>query len=46
MFFLARGSVSVFIPLEAGGRKRLVTFSAGMIFGEMAIIDIARLARL
>jgi glutaminase len=39
MFFLARGSVSVFIPLETGGRKRLATFSAGMIFGEMAIID-------
>jgi glutaminase len=39
MFFLARGSVSVFIPLESGGRKRLATFSAGMIFGEMAIID-------
>jgi glutaminase len=39
MFFLARGSVSVFMPLESGGRKRLATFSAGMIFGEMAIID-------
>lgn len=39
MFFLTRGSVSVFIPLESGGRKRLATFSAGMIFGEMAIID-------
>jgi len=39
MFFLARGSVSVFVPLESGGRKRLATFSTGMIFGEMAIID-------
>jgi len=39
MFFLARGSVSVFVPLEAGGRKRLATFSAGMVFGEMAVID-------
>ena len=39
MFFLARGSVSVYIPLESGGRKRLATFSAGMIFGEMAVID-------
>jgi glutaminase len=25
--------------LETGGRKRLATFSAGMIFGEMAVID-------
>jgi CRP-like cAMP-binding protein len=39
MFFLAGGSVSVFVPLESGGRKRLATFAAGMIFGEMAIID-------
>ncbi len=39
MFFLARGSVSVFVPLESGGRKRLATFSAGMVFGEMAVID-------
>jgi glutaminase len=39
MLFLARGSVSVFVPLETGGRKRLATFSAGMVFGEMAVID-------
>ena len=39
MFFLERGSVSVFVPLESGGRKRLATFSAGMVFGEMAVID-------
>jgi glutaminase len=39
MFFLARGGVSVFVPLEGGGRKRLATFSAGMIFGELAVID-------
>jgi len=39
MLFLARGSASVFVPLEAGGRKRLATFSAGMVFGEMAVID-------
>jgi len=39
MFFLARGGVSVFVPLESGGRKRLATFSAGMVFGEMAVID-------
>jgi glutaminase len=39
MYFLARGNVSVYLPLESGGRKRLATFSAGMIFGEMAFID-------
>jgi glutaminase len=39
MFFLSRGSVSVFVPLESGGRKRLATFSPGMVFGEMALID-------
>jgi glutaminase len=39
MLFLARGSVSVFVPLASGGRKRLATFSAGMVFGEMALID-------
>jgi glutaminase len=39
MLFVVRGGVSVFVPLEAGGRKRLATFSAGMTFGEMAVID-------
>jgi glutaminase len=39
MFFLVRGSASVFVRLESGGRKRLATFSAGMVFGEMAVID-------
>jgi len=39
MFFLARGNVSVFVPLQSGRRKRLATFSAGMVFGEMALID-------
>jgi glutaminase len=39
MFFLARGGVSVFVTLGNGARKRLATFSAGMAFGEMAIID-------
>jgi len=39
MFFLAKGSVSVFVPQESDSRKRLATFSAGMVFGEMAAID-------
>lgn len=37
MFFLARGRVSVRLPGE--GRHRLATFSPGMSFGEMALID-------
>ncbi len=39
MFFLARGHVSVFVTLASGARKRLATFSPGMVFGEMALID-------
>ncbi len=39
LFFLARGCVSVLITLPSGVRKRLATFSPGMAFGEMAIID-------
>lgn len=39
LFFLARGGVSVFVPLESGERKRLATFTRGMTFGEMAVID-------
>jgi glutaminase len=39
IYFLARGGVSVLITLPSGRRKRLATFSAGMTFGEMAIID-------
>ncbi len=39
LFLLSRGLVSVFLPLEGGARKRLATFSPGMAFGEMAIID-------
>lgn len=39
IFLLTRGIVSVFLPLEDGSRKRLATFSPGMAFGEMAIID-------
>ncbi|MEO6183269.1 MAG: cyclic nucleotide-binding domain-containing protein, partial [Verrucomicrobiota bacterium] len=39
LFFLAAGNVSVMVPLPSGTRKRLATLSAGMAFGEMAIID-------
>ena len=39
MFFLAQGRVSVLVALPSGARKRLAAFSAGMVFGEMAMID-------
>jgi len=39
LFLLASGQVSVIVPLADGGRKRLATFSPGMAFGEMAVID-------
>jgi CRP-like cAMP-binding protein len=39
MFFLARGGVSVFTPEVDDERKRIATFSSGMVFGEMAAID-------
>lgn len=39
LYFLARGTVSVFVTLLSGTRKRLATFSPGMAFGEMAVID-------
>ena len=39
LFFLARGCASVTIPLAGGTQKRLATFSAGMAFGEMALLD-------
>lgn len=39
IFFLAQGCVSVFTPPQSELRKRLATFSAGMVFGEMAAID-------
>jgi glutaminase len=39
LFFLARGCASVTVPLAAGGQKRLATFSPGMAFGEMAMLD-------
>jgi glutaminase len=39
LFILAHGVVSVFLSLPDGARKRLATFSPGMAFGEMAMID-------
>jgi len=39
LYFVARGNVSVILTLSSGARKRLATFSAGMAFGEMAVID-------
>jgi glutaminase len=39
LFFLAKGTVSVIVPTDSGGSKRLATFSAGMAFGEMAVLD-------
>jgi glutaminase len=39
LFFLSRGNASVYLILPSGRRKRLATFSAGMAFGEMAIIE-------
>jgi glutaminase len=39
VFFLARGIVTVQLALPSGSRKRLATFSPGMTFGEMAVID-------
>ncbi|WP_298830408.1 glutaminase A [uncultured Piscinibacter sp.] len=39
VYFLMRGEVSVVVDLAAGGQKRLSTLSAGMSFGEMALLD-------
>jgi glutaminase len=39
IFLLARGGVSVYVPQAGVTRRRLATFSAGMVFGEMAAID-------
>lgn len=38
LFMLAKGRVSVFVGSESS-RRRLATFSPGMIFGEMSLID-------
>ena len=39
IFLLACGHVSVLITLPSGATRRLASFSAGMAFGEMAVID-------
>lgn len=39
LLLLARGMASVVLPSATEHRKRLATFSAGMAFGEMALID-------
>lgn len=39
LFFLAQGCASVTVPLSGGAQKRLATFSPGMAFGEMAMLD-------
>jgi glutaminase len=39
LFLVARGAASVTVELASGRRKRLATFSAGMAFGEMALLD-------
>ena len=39
LFFLARGRVSVLVTTASGVSRRLATFSPGMTFGEMAVID-------
>jgi glutaminase len=39
LFCLARGNVSVTVSLGSSATKRLGTFSAGMTFGEIAMID-------
>jgi glutaminase len=39
MYFLLLGKTSVWIQLAAGMEKRVATFSPGMTFGEMALLD-------
>jgi glutaminase len=39
LYFLARGRASAVLPRATGSTKRLGTFSAGMAFGEMALLD-------
>ncbi len=39
MFFLARGRVSVRLPLAGGQSRRLATLEPGVAFGEMALLD-------
>ncbi len=39
LFFVASGKTSVTVMLSGGTKKRLATFSPGMAFGEMALLD-------
>jgi len=39
MFFLVSGEVSVLVDLASGQVRRLATLSAGMAFGELALVD-------
>ncbi len=39
IYFLSKGTVSVTVGLMNGRRKRFSTLSAGMVFGEMALVD-------
>ncbi len=39
LFFIAAGNASVTVTLAGGTQKRLATFSSGMSFGEMALLD-------
>ena len=39
LYFLARGRASAHIELANGTKKRLGTFSSGMVFGEMGVIE-------
>ncbi|MEQ2007645.1 MAG: SulP family inorganic anion transporter [Limisphaerales bacterium] len=39
LFIIRRGNVSVNLPLEAGHRYHLTTFSDGHFFGDMAFLD-------
>jgi glutaminase len=39
LYFLARGCASATLPQSIGTKKRLGTFSPGMAFGEMAMLD-------
>jgi SulP family sulfate permease len=39
LFIIRRGNVSVKLPLEAGHRYHLTTFSDGHFFGDMAFLD-------
>jgi glutaminase len=39
LYLLARGRVSVHLPVDDGRTKRIAVFTAGMAFGEMAVLD-------